>query len=562
MTARSSTSKLQPKAVEADLVRTRFGIVFDADADVWPIDGRQSIDVASILKLVSVELLPSLKQTMRKAAQKYAWATLIQYIYALRHLRKSLFQGGAIDRWTAADLTQYRKVLLKEFGHEDYLRHIRSLLVLWYQGRWPGVDKNLIDALKDMRLKGAEAGRAVRTEDADKGPLTELEHHALVEGLNDAAERGKLTIDQYSLAYLHVMTGRRPVQTAALKCLDLAVQPGEPDQAHPDGRPLYLLAVPRAKQRGHRFRETRRAIDLSPQHYQLFLTQKASVQNRFQAILERTQWELQTADLTRILSNLPLYPDWRLIEQAMETATQLRREGRHREALNALRRDAEQSAWHRVPDRIGQDCIKTCNAAGALSRNGSPLEVTAIRLRYSKGTGLAREGLPTTLIGWLLDHSTSRSADVYVENLPEHAAQVNNALSGSLVLQNFASAFRGKLVESEADAIGGDSPEQSRLAYRGKGAATCGHLKQCGLDGGIPRACYTCSHFQPWVDGPHEEFLEELKQDREQHAAMLGKDNAVTRRCDKTILAVHQVVEMCKQHRQAQDHSGDQVEAA
>ncbi|MDE2290178.1 MAG: hypothetical protein KGK15_18135, partial [Burkholderiales bacterium] len=157
-----------------ELVRTRFGIEFDPNADVWPIDGRQSIDAAGLWPLVSAELQPGLKQTIRTAAAKYSWATLHQFAFAIRHLRKAMFDGP-VSRWNIADFRQYRDILLKEFGHEDYLRSIRSLLLLWYQGRWPGVDKHLIDALKAMRLKGTQVGRAVRVGDDGKGPLTEQE---------------------------------------------------------------------------------------------------------------------------------------------------------------------------------------------------------------------------------------------------------------------------------------------------------------------------------------------------------------------------------------------------
>lgn len=532
---------------DGHLVVTRYGIEFDARKDRWPINDREGIDAATLWSLVSPELRAGLQKTFRAGARRFSYGTLTLYISSLKHYQKSRFPKGEITRWHMSDLRLYRAVLMKEFGNEHNLLNVRSVLSLWHKGGAPGVDKDLIVALHEMRLKGREAGRAVRVMDPDKGPLTEQELHALVEGLNDAAERGALSLDAYSAAYLHVASGRRPIQSAHLKCIDLLRHVGDPDAEYPEGRPLHLLAVPRAKQRGHVFRETRRAIDLSPQHFQLFLTQKESVQERFRRSLETSGWSLQSGDLEHISENLPLYPAWSVIETALNTATQLRTDGRHGEALQALRREAKGSAWHRTAQRQGQVLIEACESVGALGRDGQPLHINATRLRYSKGSGLAREGLPSTLIAWLLDHSTSKSADIYVDNLPDHAAQINVTLLQSTTLQNFASAFRGKLVRSEAEAQGGEKPNQSRVAYHGKGAATCDQLKQCGLDGSIPRACYTCSHFQPWADGPHEEFLAELEEERKDHVANLGPESAVAKRCDKLISAVKQVVALCRQ---------------
>lgn len=556
--SKSSIRAPHHKAAESGddhLVVTRYGIEFDARADWWPIDGRQGIDAASVWSLVSPELRAGLQKAFRAGARRYSWGTLIQYVYGLRHYQKSCFPKGEITHWRLSDLRLYRTVLMKEFGNEHYLLSVRSVLILWHKGSSTGVDKDLIASLNEMRLKGREAGRAVRVMDPDKGPFTEQELHSLVEGLNDAAERGALSLDAYSAVYLHVASGRRPVQSANLKCLDLVRQIGDPDAEYPEGRPLHLLAVPRAKQKGHAFRETRRAIDLSPQHFQLFLTQKESVQERFRRLLETSGWSLQPGDLEYVVENLPLYPAWSVIEAALDTAGQLRTDGLHGEALHALRRESEGSAWHRTPLRQGQVLIEACESVGALGRDGKPLRVTATRLRYSKGSGLARDGLPPTLIAYFLDQSTIQSVKIYIDNLPEHAAQINAALSQSTTLQNFASAFRGKLVRTEAEAVGGDKPEQSRVAYHGKGAATCGHLKQCGLDGGIPRACYTCSHFQPWADGPHEEFLAELEDERKDHVAKLGPESPVAKKCDKLISAVRYVVELCRQHREAESES-------
>lgn len=239
---------------------------------------------------------------------------------------------------------------------------------------------------------------------------------------------------------------------------------------------------------------------------------------------------------------------WKAVTETVDLASAMRQRGEHGEALLALQMDAAGRAWHAAPSHHGIRLTGIFREVQANRAEADRVPVSANRLRYTKGTDLAREGLPANLIAWLLDHSTSRSAEIYVDNLPEHAAEISRTVSTSLTLQRFASAFRGTLVDSEADAIAGDNP-QSRVAYHGRTTATCGHLKRCGLDGGIPHACYTCSHFQPWLDGPHADFLAELQAERADQVAQLGADSPVAKRRDKLIGAVERVILLCEARR-------------
>lgn len=547
------------ETLEPNWVQTRFKIEFDSNKDEWPIDGHRSINAGAIKALVSPSLRNGLHMSLIHAAKQYAWATVHQYQNSLAHFQKTIFPQGQISAWRISDVRKYRALLIKEYGHEDCLRHIRSLLTNWHNGRWDGVSSELVASLKKMKLKGAEAGRAVRVMDPDKGPLTPNELHHLVQDLNDAAADGKLSLEGFSLAYLHIFTGRRPIQSAYLKCCDVAIRQSDPEPGNPNGSPLYLLVIPRAKQRGHGFRETRRAVQLTHINFEVFRRQAESVQERFLALLKQSGWNLNGEAMLQLLGNLPLYPKWHSVKDTLQGALELQERGQHRVALESIVRESEGSAWHYEPSVFAQKISAICESVGTLSRDGGPLSVNALRLRHTKGTDLARDGLDGRLIGWILDHSTSRSSQIYIDSLPEHAAEINKAFSGSLTMQRFASAFRGTLVDKEVNAIGGSEPDKSRLTYRGAPTATCGHLKQCGLDGGIPRACYLCHHFQPWIDGPHEQFLEEMERERTDSLIALGPESPVAKRADKIINAVHRVIQLCFDRRKeidAEDGSG------
>lgn len=536
-------------------VITRFGVVFDAREDWWPINGRDGIGVRQLRTLVVPKLLAGLEMTLRDAARRYAVATLVAYSASLRNFQRTIFPDGRIERWHLDDLRNWRVILMKEFGHEDYLGNVRSFLLNWNKGGWPGVAKSVIDGLKEMRLKSSETGRAVRVSDPQKGPLTSEESHELLHCLYDAAERGQLDWDDFSLAYLVYVTGRRPIQISHLKCLDVVEQRHPPDRHYPEGKTLHLLAIPRGKQKGHGFRETRRAIDLNATIFEVFRTQRDNVQSKFRALLEKNGWDLQSQDLKHLETNLPLFPQWNAMEQRIAVAARLHTGGEHGRSLEVLRYDAESAAWHLSAQLVSTRVTSICNSVGALARDGNLLQVTPQRLRYSKGTSLARESVPTHVIAWLMDHSTSRSAQIYVDNMPEHAAKISEAMENSSTMQRIASMFRGVLVDSENAAVGGDDPAHSRLHFKGVATATCGHLKQCGLAGGIPRCCYTCSYFQPWLDGPHEELLDELLLERSHDIQELGPDSPVAKRHDKLVAAVEHVVNLCQLRRK--DLEGD-----
>lgn len=118
-------------------------------------------------------------------------------------------------------------------------------------------------------------------------------------------------------------------------------------------------------------------------------------------------------------------------------------------------------------------------------------------------------------------------------------------------MQRLAGFYEIKVVDREEDAVGGDDPEHSRLLVaNAEGGATCAVKRGCGMS--IPRACYNgCPHFQPWVDGPHEAFLEELLAERDEFLNHLDPvtERATIEAADALILAVAATIHLCEERR-------------
>jgi hypothetical protein len=113
-----------------------------------------------------------------------------------------------------------------------------------------------------------------------------------------------------------------------------------------------------------------------------------------------------------------------------------------------------------------------------------------------------------------------------------------------------AQAFAGTLIENERSAIRGADPASrifdARLDRSGVPLGSCAEFTFCGFS--APLACYTCQHFQPWLDGPHE-FVRDYLLNR--RARLLETESEqIAQINDRRILAVEQVIQLCIRAKQ------------
>ena len=542
----------RPSQIEMSL----HGEAFDIYADEWKLNTRVTLKVAPLRALMPPGLQEGLTMTLCHLARNFSPDMLKNISSALKDYAKRVNPGKTIADWRVVDLQNYRETLIQRFGHEAYLIKLRSFLKTWHDLRYPGVDRKVFEALKEMTIKSPEAGRAVRSMDPEEGPLEPTELHTLAKDIQSAYERGTLDLEHFSISLFHIATGRRPSQSANLKCKDLDEGRAlDSDSNSKSGDPkapaetLLLMHVPRSKQRAATFRDEFRSVQWAPEFFAVFRMQLRMVQREFESLLVSQDWALQTLDLLALQADLPLFPDWKRILTSLVALTPVRQDGRHGQALQDLRAVAAGAQWHHSSQEITILIQVAVKVAGSISRTGEPLSINALRLRHTKGTDLAREGLGRDIIAWLLDHSTVESVKVYTDNLPEHAIPANAAMALSPTMRNLAQLFRGQIVDTEADALAGDDPRSSRIHFKGKGTATCGTRKQCGMGSRIPLCCYECDDLQPWLEGPHLDVLSELLTERHQRAAKLGKEHRVTKAADPTIVAIINVIQKCEVRR-------------
>ncbi|MEB3734044.1 hypothetical protein ULF88_07740 [Halopseudomonas pachastrellae] len=136
------------------------------------------------------------------------------------------------------------------------------------------------------------------------------------------------------------------------------------------------------------------------------------------------------------------------------------------------------------------------------------------------------------VIAAALDHSDTQNAGVYVKSLPDIVGRIDRAVA--MELAPYAQAFKGLVIPSEKHALRGGDPS-SRVSNGSEKLGNCGSYGFCGAL--APVACYTCPHFQPWVDGPHEEVLDGLIAERERVKQLTG-DMTIASANDRLIYAV------------------------
>jgi hypothetical protein len=500
-----SNARLYPRLPTQ--VVTRDGAVFDPRLNHWNL--RLAVKSHSLnfgrLEFVAPEINDSIKAVLVWYSENKSSSHLVNMFERAIHFFSitGLSADSLVSSIGAVDIINYRASLTKETTW--YLTSLSGFIRKWAELGWPGIEPDATELLDEMRLKGNRKGTAVLTMDPVEGPLTDIERQALIDGLKNARIIGELTVESEVLSWLAILLSPRPVQLSALKTCDLKCSTSR------DGLVTYILRVPRAKQRDKPSREEFIERPLLPELGKLVSLHIAHVEERLK-------------NLVPDVSQAPLFP-----------------------AIRDIGNWLDGFEWHTTADNIGSRITSVLEGLSAHSeRTGEALNISPIRLRRTLGTHAAMEGHGELVIAALLDHSDTQNAGVYVEARPEIVERIDKAIA--MRMAPLAQAFAGVLIDGlsaldEEDYLISDP----RYGEGEQAIGGCGSHGFCSL--AAPIACYTCRHFRPWLDGPHEEILDNLLSERDR---MMGEGSArIASVNDRTILAVAQVIEECGKRRSA-----------
>jgi integrase len=474
---------------------------YDPRANEWHLlsEGGRAIFTFKALDL-SEELLSAFKRCSMNLIAVYKVSTAVTYqTRMLRFLRFIANERPGADEITLNDILNYQESVGEDRAGWASIAHI--VIRHWGNLGLPGIAQETLQYAREAnrRSSGTQSGRAVRIRCPIQGAYSELEFAGIQSALHAKFATGEISTQAYAMALLSLSIAPRPLQISLLRVKDLIVTESA------DGTRHYILRVPRIKQRMTTSMEVRHR----------------PVTPAFGAVLEALAAKVRqdTLETGRDPEDAPLFPSYRA--------------------------DASLGNGSHGPNRasagqITKAIIKTIERLGVQSeRTGALINANATRSRRTLGTRAAAEGKGALIIAELLDHSNASSAAPYIEARPEMLERIDRALAFQLA--PLAQRFAGKIVRSDEEqnlniarhvlgvTVGGEAP---------KDLGGCGKHAFCAM--AAPIACYTCLHFYPWEDGPHEEILAMLLKQREVLSQSVSTRIAAVN--DETILAVADVV--------------------
>ena len=498
------------------------GYSFLLNEDYWVLDKNVSVNVGQVSTLLSEPCRSGFLHALAFYASKLS--AFHTYNVSLRFYH--FLRSTGVSEITEIALINFRGTL--DLSTEWYLGVIRGFIKRWHKLGYPGISQEVIRLLDGWTLKGNRKGDAVKRLDPNSGPLTDFELQAFNEGAVRAYEQDIISLSDLAMCLVMSNTGRRPVQVSHLRVADVLC--GKNNK----GEPFYLMNIPRGKQ-GEGFRASFKPFAITQELWAILI---AHAKSSLKQVEDCLGFELQDEDAQQA----PFFPDF----SELKSIT----------TLHEYRQLLQTDKLHIASAEVTDILHFVADAAEIRSeRTGEILHLNARRFRYTTGTRAAREGFGELVIAELLDHSDTQNAGVYIKNIPEHVKRLDEAVGFQLT--PYAQAFAGVLVDSEKDAKRGDDLTSRIRTDDGSGIGTCGEHGFC--NGNVPIPCYTCMHFQPWLDGPHENVYRNLLSERERLIDLTG-DMQVASALDRVIRAVQEVIRQCKFRHQELNRKGALVD--
>ncbi|MGD7448476.1 tyrosine-type recombinase/integrase, partial [Ralstonia pseudosolanacearum] len=369
-----------------------------------------------------------------------------------RNLILSAFQATGsivecIDHSTIENLRQFHAVRGTDFG--TAMSFLLPWLRRWVEKREQGVSEDVATYLMDV--SGDLVGRsytALRTNDPERGPLTQREMNGLTVAMSEQFADGGIPLSVYALMWLFIGTGIRPLQVARMRVRDVSKDEAE-------GSKDVYLAIPLAKGEG------------AYEGLRWGLRAPTVVAEVLREYLDHYQLNDPSA---------PLFPSAR--NPTMPTSS---------------------SVLHSIVQRLGEQLNVFT------SRLDGPIPLFPYRFRYTVGTRAVELGANDHVVARLLTHRTTWS----IKHYRAATAAGQRAIIAELgyELETIAKAFRGAIVTDLSDATRAGEAQAlirdfERLSGRSMGA--CGTRVECLQL--APIACLTCRHFEAFEDAPFEEL--------------------------------------------------------
>lgn len=489
---------------------SKAGYGFDFFDSLWSLDNSLTINWDIVNKKIHPEVLKGFRLTIARMAEEVsAHYTNNCWNYFRRYLLDTdIYDGGLV---TPQLILNIKASLSKE--NEYHLGTIRALLRNWISWGFNGLTTGVEEVLDKIVLAGNTKGKAVTHHCPYTGPYTLTEQQSLLVWVGNAFKSQLISLEEFAWFYTIYSTARRPNQIRALRIADLKVKTGIKGLK-------YELDIPRAKQRGGKFRGESRAMYISEDMY---LVLKNLIEQNKQKV-RKYILELTEEDL----NELPIF----LNEDRFELINSL---DLFREKLKTTP-DYFHASKNNI-DLLNSNLSRKCDAIS--ERTSDYIHFTPVRCRRTRATNLVRHGITGVQLASLLDHSDTQQLKVYTAHTHELALRIFDHMNDPMTF--LATKFEGRLIENEGEALRGQ--DINSRVYKGdsKQIGNCGGSPSC--QGGM-KACLLCDQFQPLLYAPWDElFLDLLEEVEQRHKD--GASELVLKSYDLQLSRVKAILDAC-----------------
>lgn len=485
--------------------RTRTGVEYNPLDRWWKFRSEQyhlSANFDALLEIAE-PLIYGLKQTLIWTLENQSMGTAQTCFTNTLRLLREIAKGRPepIHSLTHVDILNFKS---SSAANESVLGSLANFLRKWHSFCPQDIGADAISLFDQLSLRQLPKGVAVNTLDPKFGPFTDLEFESIQHALNKGFSEGSIDEDNFLLMWLFIALGARPAQLAALKIGDLKAPSNPMDGSD------YWLTMPLAKQKNMITRDEFIYYPLVLQVAEPLHLWTLSLFQRFSGLL-KDPWQA------------PMFP---------------------RKKID-ISKDPKGFEYHCTNQDIRRRVTSLFECLGVHSeRLNDVMNVTARRFRYTFGTRAAEEGHSAPVIARMMGHKTLGSAELYVALTNRIMERIDKATA--FAMAPLAQAFMGRIIRTEDDAT---RPERSsriidlRIDQSGAGLGSCGQHAHCAFC--KPIACYGCSDFEPWLDGPHESALDYMLAKRAD--LIRTTDKRIASVNDRAILGCAQVILRCRE---------------
>lgn len=500
------------------VVIDRAGLPVDVSGPVWRLNAPSGSKVLNwnVVKVPEGEVLDAFRcfivHQIRTMSPQTAFNTFNRALILLHTPAvMSAAASGAVIPYLA-----FSEAGAALGSKKSWQLHEGRMLYRWCRRqRFDQFSADVEDMANRLVLGGNPKGRAVRSLDPDEGPLTTQEVASIVSALKAGRLAGTIPIVEQVSIILCLALGSNASQFASLREEDLIpIRVNEETTG-------YILSVPRHKKGHERMRTAFRRRKLN--------TFMGGIINE---LCESNRAQPHPGDNF----SRPLF---------------------RRETPDHARGNVgEEWLYHYSAEEFTDLLQKAIARLGVSGRDGKPLKVNTRRMRYTFATRMVNNGASRAAVADALDHSDLQHVPVYWDVHSDIVEHLDRAVAMALAPR--AQALSG-IIRSEAEAMRGDEKGSRRhladpAAGKFEPIGNCGSFSFCNIT--APYACYTCVKFQAWMDGPHEDVLQQLLRSREWRADQ-GLDPKIVGIEDELIGAVANTIHRIEVMRLQQGAAND-----